>query len=249
MVASTDQPPSADSDGQIYDTIDSSFEASDTVPIGQTPPPEQLAHWFKTLLSVQKSAFGTDAFYEETARAVVDLIGLDRGLVLLRNGNEWVQTAGYSRSRDIEINFSSSILNKVIAKKRTIYCNPRGVDVHASLRRLEAAVGSPIFNDSQEVIGMLYGSRDVALHHAGHAIGRLEAQLVEMLANSVTAGLTRMVMLERLKQVEQLAAVGQALGYILHDLRGPLGNAQQLTDMLRPAAGRRDESGSAVAFH
>ena len=74
-------------------------------------------------------------------------------------------------------------------------------------------VASPIFDENRNVVGILYGSRDMEAAQSagtGHPIRPLEAQLVQVLANSVSAGLIRMSILERLKQAEQLAAVGQA---------------------------------------
>ncbi|CAN0562843.1 unnamed protein product, partial [Laminaria digitata] len=61
--------------------------------IGQSPGPEQLARWFETLISVQKSAGGSREFYDETARAVVELVGMDRGMVILREEARWRGTA------------------------------------------------------------------------------------------------------------------------------------------------------------
>lgn len=71
----------------------------------------------------------------------------------------------------------------------------------------------------------------------------LEAQVVQLLASSVSVGLMRLEMQQRLQQVEQLAAVGQAIAYIVHDLRGPLGNIRQLLEMRRagPAEGLGQE--------
>jgi CheY-like chemotaxis protein/nitrogen-specific signal transduction histidine kinase len=60
----------------------------------------------------------------------------------------------------------------------------------------------------------------------------LDAQMVQILAGAVGAGLVRQRIQEKLRAAEQLAAVGQAIGYIIHDLRGPLGNARQLVNML-----------------
>src|SRR5690606_37492160 len=55
--------------------------------LGESPSPETLAAWFETLLTVQKSAAGSGEFYKETAKAIVELVGLDRGVVLLRQGD------------------------------------------------------------------------------------------------------------------------------------------------------------------
>src|SRR5262249_22274051 len=38
--------------------------------------PERLAQWFETVIAVQRSAAGSAEFYEETVRAVVQLVGL-----------------------------------------------------------------------------------------------------------------------------------------------------------------------------
>src|SRR5262249_29492912 len=50
--------------------------------LGDAPAPQTLTHWFETLIAVQQAAAGSPEFYEQTARALVELIGLDRGLVL-----------------------------------------------------------------------------------------------------------------------------------------------------------------------
>jgi CheY-like chemotaxis protein len=68
---------------------------------------------------------------------------------------------------------------------------------------------------------------------------------VQLLASSVSVGLIRLEMQQRLQQAEKLAAVGQTIAYIIHDLRGPLGNVQQLLEMRRSgpqeAAGQEDQ--------
>ena len=57
---------------------------------------ERLAHWFETVISVQRAAAGSAEFYQETVRAVVELVGLDGALVLLRHGERWETVAGHS---------------------------------------------------------------------------------------------------------------------------------------------------------
>ena len=218
------------------DSVAGPLPPSSLPALGDAPSFEQLTSWFDTLLSVQRSAVGSDAFYDETSLALVDLIGLDRGVVLLRTAAGWRTVAGTTRDDKHALDYSTSIVERVAAEARTFFSNPRGQDIRKSIANLEAVVASPIFDENRNVVGILYGSRDMEAAQSagtGHPIRPLEAQLVQVLANSVSAGLIRMSILERLKQAEQLAAVGQALGYILHDLRGPLGNAQQLAEMLR----------------
>lgn len=204
--------------------------------LGQIPAPETLAHWFETLLSVQRSAVGSTAFYEETARALVDLVGLDRGFVLLRTGPGWKVAAVYAQDQRTDVQYSRSLLERAVQEGRTVYGNPQAMSIRISLANLEAVVASPILNAQGQIVGALYGSRN-GLAAARAGVSSLEAQVVQLLASSVSAGLIRLEMQERLKQVEQLAAVGQAIAYIMHDLRGPLGNLRQLLEML--CGGRR----------
>src|SRR5256886_2488789 len=66
---------------------ESSRLQASTAKLGRVPSAETLAQWFETLLTVQRAAAGSSAFYDETARAVVDLLGLDRGLVIVHRNN------------------------------------------------------------------------------------------------------------------------------------------------------------------
>src|SRR4051794_8124255 len=48
--------------------------------------PATLARWFEAVVSVQRASASSGEFYEQTARAVVELIGLARGLVIPPRG-------------------------------------------------------------------------------------------------------------------------------------------------------------------
>src|SRR5438094_623239 len=49
-----------------------------------------LAHWVRTLIEVQQAATGSpESLLARAARAAADLVGLDRVLVLLREGDAW----------------------------------------------------------------------------------------------------------------------------------------------------------------
>src|SRR5436309_1884647 len=73
------------------------------IDLGKTPSPEKLMEWFETFIAVQRSAAGSPEFYYQTAEAVVKLVGLDRGLVILRapknttaqGPNRWMVQARY----------------------------------------------------------------------------------------------------------------------------------------------------------
>jgi adenylate cyclase len=189
------------------------FEARDRAarppvsPGGAAPSADTLAQWFETLLAVQKSAAGSNEFYAETARAVVGLVGLDRGLVLLRRagaggGPAWEVVASHSTGTapgstagiaGADRQYSQRVLNQVLAERRTWFQCFAGDSGHGqSLAGIEAVVGSPVFGERGDVVGVVYGSRDMRTAGANpRGIEPLEAQFVQVLAGAVSAGLAR----------------------------------------------------------
>jgi adenylate cyclase len=164
-----------------------------TAKLGGVPSAETLAQWFETLLTVQRAAAGSSAFYSETARAVVDLIGLDRGLVIVRHDNAWEVVASHSRQGSDNRQFSMRVLMQVQTEQRTFFQKFDNDNAGQSLMGLEALVASPIFDEQETVIGIVYGSRDMRTADENkQGIEPLEAQFVQLLAGAVSAGLVRM---------------------------------------------------------
>ena len=54
--------------------------------LGDAPDIEELTRWFEALVGVERAAASSPDFFAETARAVVELIGLDIGWVLTAPG-------------------------------------------------------------------------------------------------------------------------------------------------------------------
>ncbi len=160
--------------------------------LGDAPEPATVIQWFETVIAVQKAAAGAPEFYQQTAQALIDLVGLDRGLVLLRDESAWkvaarAQSDHESQGRD----FSHTILQYVLTEKRTFYQATLSGPVTESLAGIEAVVASPIFDAETEVIGVVYGSRG---RHARQlpTVGPLEAQVVQLLASTLGVGLARL---------------------------------------------------------
>jgi adenylate cyclase len=161
-------------------------------PKGRVPSAETLTQWFETLLTVQRSAAGSSAFYAETARAVVELVGLDRGLVLLRRKDNWEPVASYSSATGNSRQFSHRVLTEVQRERRTFFQTFKDTDLGQSLIGLEAVVASPIFDERDSIVGVVYGSRDMRVASGlTRGIEPLEAQFVQLLAGAVSAGLAR----------------------------------------------------------
>lgn len=178
--------------------------------------PHTLAHWFETLVSVQRAAAGSREFYDETARAVVDLVGLDRGMVLLRRSvvsknqlvvprpnpqveetatvpsNDWEVVASHATPAGAESVFSRTILRRMVEERRTFYRPTELSQPTGSLLAVDAIVVAPIFDPRDEVVGAVYGLRAKGSGAQGPGIKPLEAQLIQVLAAAVGAGLERL---------------------------------------------------------
>jgi adenylate cyclase len=164
---------------------------SPVINMGSAPSASTLASWFETLLNVQQAAAGSAEFYLETAQAIVQLVGLDRGMVLLKSGDAWETAGAYTRLSSTEASFSTSILRKVMSEKRTFFEPISADEEAASLAQVEAVVASPIFDAEEQIVGIVYGSRDTRTGAEDQGIQPLEAQVVQILAAAVSAGLAR----------------------------------------------------------
>lgn len=157
--------------------------------------PGRLLEWFETVIAVQRAAAGSREFYEQTAKAVVRLVGLDRGLVLLRNpghNDPWRVVARHGIPVGMGREFSRSILDAVATERRTFYQSADMMPTTESLFEIESVVASPIFGQDDEVVGVVFGSRSRNLGRRGLQISALEAQVVQLLAAAVGTGLSRL---------------------------------------------------------
>jgi adenylate cyclase len=204
-----------DSEERVLQVIASPFprpeDASHTtlMELGRSPAPETLANWFETVIAVQRAAGGSQEFFQQTARAVVMLVGLDRGLVLLRREGRWmVQARHPEEPRPLGREFSATTLERMERERRTLFQAAQSVSNPAvSLQGIEAVAASPIFDAHDGVVGAVYGCRSRFTAHAGLGIGSLEAQVMQLLASVVGVGLARQEQearaTRRLVQLEQ----------------------------------------------
>ena len=167
---------------------------------GGTPEGATIANWLESILSVQQSAAGSPEFYQETADAVVKSIGLDHGMVLLLDKHGWRSVAESSKEPVDELTFSRSVLNRMKTEARTFYEPVSEMDSPQSLANVDSVVASPVFGSDGEVIGSVYGARE-QMDTGSAGITPLEAQVMQLLACSVSAGLAR---IEREAKVARL---------------------------------------------
>jgi signal transduction histidine kinase len=194
-----------------------------------TPTPETLTQWFEAVMAVQRTSPASPEFYEQTAKAMVELVNLDSGLILLRNGDAWRVVARAFRDDGMPgREFSYNILNKVVTERRTFYQPRVTMSQTDSLMGIGSVVASPIFDASEQVVGALYGARGRSTRQ--REIGPLEAQLVQVLSTAVGAGLIRLEQEMQSTKLRVAAEAAQAadrtksqfLANMSHELRTPL---------------------------
>ncbi len=193
--------------------------------LGDSPDAQTLANWFETLVRVQQAAAGSEEFLSQTARAVVELIGLDRGLVLLRKDGGWEVAAFKGRDQIHGRMYSHSILERILNERKTLFENFGGASMTESLVDVESVVAAPVFDESNAVIGAVYGSRSAGLTDTKCSIRPLEAQLVQVMASAVGAGLARLE-----QQHEAIRAQVQFEQFFSAALARELGRDQTLLD-------------------
>ena len=212
--------------------------------MGSTPTPEVLTQWFEAVVAVQRSSPASPEYFDQTAKALVDLVALDSGLILFRNGDAWrVVSRAFRDEGSPGREFSYSIVNRVVAERRTFF-QPRvgALTQTESLRNIQSVVASPILDAQEQVIGALYGSR--MKRPGSREIGPLEAQLVQVLASAVSAGLARVeqdMRASQLRVAKEAAEAadrtkGQFLANMSHELRTPLNAIIGYSEMLREVA-------------
>ena len=162
---------------------------------------ERLLDMLQHVLPVIRESVTTDSFFRAAAAAAIRIAGLDRALVALLQGDkrtiraevfaDALSEAAPSSLRDAAPEVSDTMIESVRSTGVTkIYEHGISNSLQGqSLQRLYEAVCAPILDKDRQVIGVLYGDRwttNLAQHSTD-----LEAQLVEILAGAIAAGLAR----------------------------------------------------------
>jgi adenylate cyclase len=153
--------------------------------------------WLRGMIRVLQSAACDADFFQKVAQAVVEIVRLDLGRVLTRNGNGWETVAFFAGSgNEEERNTPPSrlVLNRVCEEKRTYWFDPLQLaEDCSSLAGVSSVVAAPVLDRSGRVIAVLYGERRLrSLLQAAGPVTRLDAMLVEVLAVGLSAGLARL---------------------------------------------------------
>ncbi|MBY0525735.1 MAG: adenylate/guanylate cyclase domain-containing protein [Gemmataceae bacterium] len=180
-------------------TIELPMEASESARVfqaldelGEEPTGDVVVQWMEAVISMQRSATGSTEFYQQTAKALVQLVGLDLGMILLRRDWTWEVVARHSGEAVGSIQFSPALLSHVVAERRTFCQDMSKTAVPGKgLQGVDAVVVAPVFGAGDEMVGALYGLRNPRFPARGGKITPLEAQMVQLLAATVGGHLGR----------------------------------------------------------
>lgn len=159
--------------------------------LGEVPSAQTLMQWLETALELQQEAEDLPDLFDRTARALVEMIGLDMGAVLMLDGQEWKSVAKRARGGMGSFEYSSTMLRRLVEQRRTCFCNDEDVPITVSLRETFAVVVSPIFNVQRDLIGALYGRKASSIGRSQKKITPLEAQVVQLFASAASTRLAK----------------------------------------------------------
>jgi adenylate cyclase len=204
--------------------------------LGDAPGPETVARWLEQVIALQRAPAGSKEFYDQTARALVELVGLDLGMVLLRHDGNWEIAGHHAANASVSSRYSRTLLNQAVADRRTFFQDLSSRKANTeSLLDLEAVVVSPVFGLNDEVSGVLYGSRGGLAARRG-GIRPLEAQVVQLLAATVGANMARTLATRTRVQFEQFFSQ-ELVGALERDPDLLEGRHQQVTILVSDLRG------------
>jgi adenylate cyclase len=152
----------------------------------------EIVTWWRQLVTALVRATSPEDLFDESARAVVELLGLDLGAVFILEGDQWrpAKVAARDRCRARPV---TAVLESVAAEHRTFWnrVDPH-VDVPTGATVYDAYVAAPIRTGSGRLAGAVYGHREGRTGDTNLGeIMEIEAIVLEALACGVAAALGR----------------------------------------------------------
>ncbi|MCE9606435.1 MAG: adenylate/guanylate cyclase domain-containing protein [Planctomycetia bacterium] len=145
---------------------------------------ENLGRWLEAVLEVLQSATGKTQFYEQAARALVELAGLDHGAVLMKVDDQWVMHCCYPpQSENARESWTPSRsmlkhMEETMTAIGEIFGNE--ADMLNSVTGIRQLIAAPIISRDGVIKGALYGER--------RSVGATKTSVYELLAVKLLAG-------------------------------------------------------------
>lgn len=159
-----------------------SLERQSIGSLGSSPKPELLIHWLESVFHRDRPSVGSSSYYQDWAQAVVDYAGLDRGQFFVHEGEDWSLVADTERTRGFIMSDYRPLLQKVVSTRQTVFGTPSELVDPDQPASLEAVIAAPIQDTDRQVIGVLFGSRQITEDLPQFSVTPLEAHLVQLMA-------------------------------------------------------------------
>ncbi len=148
------------------------------------PAPATLGRWFEALATLHRWSAHRAEFFCDAARFVVDPVGLDGGMILHPGDQGWQIVASHLPRPELGVGFRAELVEQAARQRQTLF--------HTQHDDGPSVVVAPLLDGGQNVIGVVYGYRATHDNNGRRGVRYLEAQLVELLAESVSCGMRRM---------------------------------------------------------
>lgn len=154
------------------------------------PATHTMACWFSALANLQRQAAGSQELFDLATRLVANPGGIDNSMILMKYGDGWQVASFHSGDTNSCTGYDVELLNYMDKLKCTVFHDSEKF-TEADWPGLGSAVASPIFDRDQQCIGAVYASRTTRSNNMRRGIRLLEAQFVSLVADSITAGISR----------------------------------------------------------
>ncbi|HEY3963584.1 MAG TPA: adenylate/guanylate cyclase domain-containing protein [Planctomycetaceae bacterium] len=157
---------------------------------------EDLIRSLELMMDVFQMASTSNDFYARACKAATDLVGLDTGRVLLREGDRWSTIEQFAPSGASVAPVSRYVVDQVLKHSKTFWSSGANIKrTSESLGNVQSVVAAPILSSKGDVGGILYGERILGYSAARRQITemtQLHALLLELVACAVASGLARL---------------------------------------------------------
>jgi adenylate cyclase len=159
--------------------------------------------WLEQAVSAMQCPIASPNFYAGIARAVANIIDVDRAEVILWDGQTWEfdPTRRFVHPRVDENELrppSSTMLSQVLDSKRIVVYPTTRRDATVlnsiSVRELHTAVACPILDvleGGKQILGVLYADRILSEEWQGGKVMEAEQQLIAILATAISSSIAQ----------------------------------------------------------
>ncbi len=172
---------------------------------------EAVVQLLRMILQIREHPAGSTAFFQAATHAAAKALELDRAMILMRSADGWDCVAEYPprETNQAAVStrpFSQTLLTSMLHNGKTEFFEPLGDTAGdlalESLVNLDRGVATPLHGEHSQVIGALCGDR-IQQTLGSPPISALEATLLEVIAETVSAGLARRREEENRTRLEQ----------------------------------------------